>query len=257
MPATKSISTQQNGGPITGSTLLEISSQPCKIGNVEGYCYGSAGSQLFLQLLGTATPSSGVTIPLWSRQIATANGFSFTYSDFAIDTAQLQAGYNYAGGAITGSNTLPVYLAISSSNETWTSVATNVDAEVDIELFTIEPNGATVTTTNSASAVTVWADPDSTQAHRLNYFSATNNTGAAGFVTLFALSSFNNGYYPVRTWPVASGATISEYFGREGIEVSSQDANGTNHNGCYLVGSSTVPTVTLTAANWNFTTWNI
>lgn len=248
----KSISTIQLGVPLTGATLLAVSTGPVSIVAVEGFCGGAAGGQMYIQLLGTATPVSGTTIPLWSRQVNTALGFSFVYDFEPLDTANMNQ-----GGSVTtvGSNNLPVYAAISSTDGVWTSTATSTDCTVVIGQPKIDPlNETVVGPTITIDNLTVFSDPNA--ALRITRFSVKNNSGATAYIMLFGLANPAAGTTPIQQWSVANGATLTESFGNEGYFPQQGDANYVIHTGAYLYGSSTTQTLTVTTGGqWTMQAW--
>jgi hypothetical protein len=248
----KSISTIQAGAPLTGATLLLVATGPVAVYSVEGYCGGSSGGQMYIQLLGTASPVSGTTIPLYSRQVNTAEGFSFVYDQNPLATANM----NNGGSAATfGSNNLPVYAAISSTDGVWTSTATSTDCIIVIELPKIDPlNETVVGPSATVDTLTVFSDPNA--ALRITRFSVTNNSGATAYIMLFGLASPAAGASPVQQWTVANGSTLTESFGNEGYMPQQGDVNYVIHTGCYLYGSSTTQTLTATTGGqWTMTAW--
>ena len=248
MPKVKSVSTQQAKAPLTGTTGLLVSTTPVKVFDIEGVCTGgSSNTAYYIQILGVAPASavSGTTIPLWSRQITGLLGFSFVYRPIGLDTSTMT---NPAGGtlATTGANSLPVYVAISSTDTVWTSTATATDCTVNYEETYLElVNQAIVgDTTTGRDSLTIWADPN--QANRLTQFVVTNNS-TAGYIMLFAYANPANGTLPLQQWAVGNGVTITEKFSR-GIPFQQGDASFVPHYGAYLYGSSTTQTLTATSA---------
>lgn len=247
---TKTYSTQQSKSPLTGQTGLIISSGPCNIIDIEGFCNGTAGTVYFLQLLGVLPVGavSGTTIPLWSRAVTGGQGFSFTYRPDGISTDTLA---NPPGGtlATTGANTLPIAAMISSTDTVWTSVAASTDVSVEVEETNNEYTNQTIVgdTTTGRDSLTVFADPSTP--NFLTQVVVTNNSASPTWLMIFAAAAPANGSYPVKSIEVLTGQTLILNFGQ--TAVLSQDANGTNHNGCYLVGSSTGTTLTATvSSNW-------
>ena len=252
--ATQSVSTIQAKQVLDSTHFLQVWQGPVKIFNIEGNVNSTNGTNYYIQLLGVAQSAvvSGTTIPLYSRccvqsnQNSGINGFSFTYGPTGIDTARMNA----AGGSTTtnGENTLPVYIAISSTDTVYTAVAASTDVTVDFEQqYQAATNPTNVTTSNAAS-LTVFADPAS---NRIISAVATNNTGATGYLMLFANSAFATGQLPLQQWKVLNSATLNLFFGSEGWAPIQGDATPTYHTGCYLVGSSTTQNLTTVANGWN------
>lgn len=267
---TRTYSTIANATPITGATSLAVGpGQAVDIVSIEGYCYGVAGSQVFLQLVNTATPTSGVTVPLWSRQINQAQGFSFVYED-PQSTANMTV----------PSNNGPVYVFLSSTNETCTDgVAFNCDVDVTIEEFEQQVDfGQSTATATNAGNVVVWSDdyaapnnPPHTS-YNLLTLTITNNTGAPIFPMVFtSTGQATAGATPLRqlgipggssasvsngsggyTGALATGQSYTWRFGGDGSTFLSADATGAFHGGCYIYASSTTGVLTTVANGVNF-----
>lgn len=255
---TKSISTQQSA-PLDASTYLLLGLKPVTIFDIEGEVSSTTGTNYYIQVLGTATPVSGTTLPLYSRLVVPAaagtgnNGFSFVYRPIGLNTSTM----SFPEGAATGgSNSLPVYLAISSTDNVYTSVAASTQVQVTVEDTYLEIPNQVITgdTTNATDSLPVWGTPGVTK--KLVQFQVTNtNVGATAYLMLFAYSPAN-GDVPLQQWPVANGATITERFG-SGWQVQQSPAYVLK-TGCYLVGSSTTQTLTkTTGTNWKMKAWNI
>jgi hypothetical protein len=179
---TKSVSTQQAGQALDNTHYLQVSATPCTIFDIEGECSSTSGTAYFIQILGTGSPVSGTTIPLYSELCVAAsattqkNGFSFTYRPIGIDTSTLT---NPAGGtlATTGANSLPVYMAISSTDNVYTAVAASTQVQVRYEETYLEQINQTITgdLVTGRDSLTVWATPNALK--RLTQFVVTNNNG--------------------------------------------------------------------------------
>lgn len=260
----KSISTMQAATPLTGATLLLVSLHPVKILSIEGTTNSTTTNSYYIQLLGTAAPVSGTTVPLYSRlcvQSSTAsgvNGFSFVYEPDGLDTALMQYPVNTANANLE-QNTLPVYAAISSTDGVWTSVAASTDVTVTIEQSYVPPINASVAigAFNVLPYLPVWADPNA--ANRLLSFSWTNDKEITVYIQLFAFSpegaSAFVGFINIGQWTVANGATINQDFGNNGIIVEQQDPRYINHYGCFLGLSSTPQIYTPIASLNNMTAY--
>jgi hypothetical protein len=254
--ATQSVSTIQTKQVLDSTHFLQVCSGPVKIFNIEGNVNSTTGNSYYIQLLGVSQTAavSGTTVPLYSRlavqsnQGSGVNGFSFTYGPTGIDTARMNA----AGGSATtnGENILPVYVAISSTDTVYTAVAAATDVTVDFEQqYQAAVNPTVVgTLVNNVGNLTVFADPAS---NRIISFTVTNNTGATGYMMMFANSAFTNGQLPLQQWKVANGARLDQFFGSEGWAPIQGDAALAYHTGCYLVGSSTTQTLTTVANGWS------
>ena len=246
---TKSVSTQQAKQVIDGTHFLQVSSGPVVIFDIEGEVNSTAGTNYYIQLLSVpqATAVSGTTIPLYSRQVVQANaatqinGFSFTYRPIGIDTAQI---VNPSGGtlATTGANTLPVYVAISSTDGVWTQVAASTNVTIDFELsrpeFVAETLAGDLTT--NVQLLSVWASGGTAAARRLVGLNITETSGVASYVQVFASATLAGivTLTPVLQIPLAANATINARFGGLAV-LQGNPTTFVESNGCYVVLSHT------------------
>lgn len=239
MPATQSVSTATLGHVLDGTHFLQVSTQPCKIFNLTGVCGGSSGTVYYLQILGVAAPSTGVTVPLFSVPINGALPFAFDYNNKGLDTSSM----NLLGGPIiAGSNTLPVYVAVSSTFEVWTSVAGNVDVDVTFEESVVStPNQTLVALTGPQPTLAVFTNPN--PARRLISLQAVNATGAAAFLYLFAEVPTTAGATPIAVWPIANSIMINKSFGTGLACLRQNSTTFAQATGCYLVGDPNPNTV--------------
>ena len=141
--ATKSVSTIQAKQVIDNTRYpYLVSLNPVVIFDIEGECANSSANY-YIQILNTNTPTSGTTIPLYSRLCVASGGipgFSFVYRPLGIDT--INNGESTGGtDPKDGANTYPVYIAISSTDGVYTAVnvATQVTVNYD-EPFLEIPN---------------------------------------------------------------------------------------------------------------------
>lgn len=261
----------QAGAPLTGATVMQIFTAPVKIFHIEGNVNSTTGTSYYIQLLNTATPSSGTTIPLYSRLAVLSstasgvNGFAFDYTGpDGLDTSRM----NYPESATKGGdNTSGVWIAISSTDTVWTSVAANTDVTVDIEEQYNDAANETITgdTSTGVDSLAVWTDSTANTAKRLTRLSVTNNNGVTAYLMLFCYANPATGDLPIQQWQLASGATLNLFFGQSpppiqqaGDSTSGLVVNYTYHVGCYLFGSSTTQYLTATSASgWTMKTWNI
>ena len=267
--ANKSISTIQTKQVLDSTHYLLVSGSPTTVYAIEGEVNSTTGTAYYIQLIGVAAPSSGVTIPLYSRlcvaaaQASGINGFSFTYNP-PLDTSVMNA----PGGstATNSANTLPVYAAISSTDNVYTAVAASTQVTVVIEdpiLEQIVPN-QTVTgdTVTGVDSLQVWADNATTSpAKRLVRVQVSNSDATAiapVYLMLFGYSGPAAGATPLQQWQISTTALTSFFFG-DGVEI--QQGNPTTlapTYGCFLYGSSTTQTLTATAAtHWTMKAWNV
>ena len=249
--AVKTISTIQAAQPLDATHFLQVSTGPVAIYGFEGYVNGVANTQYYLQIHGVA-PTTGVTVPLYSVQVTGVNGFSFLYTN-SLNTRQMSFPDQAATG---GTNTLPVYFAISSTDTVYTSVAASTDLLVSLDEPRTNPGNETITgdTTTGRDSLLVYTSPNT--AKRLMRFQVTNNTGATGYLMLFAYSNPALGDVPQAQWTIANGVTLTQDFG--GGLVVTQSPAFVQKTGCYLFGSSTTQTLTATVATgWKMKAWNI
>lgn len=257
---TKSTSTIQSGQVLDATHYLQISTVPAVIFDIEGEVSSTTGTSYFIQLHG-ASPTAGMK-PLYSRLAVPSsygtgiNGFSFVYRPEGLDTSTMSNPY---GGttATDGANTLPVWIAISSTDATYTAVAASTNVTVDFEETLLELNNQTVVgdTTTGVNNLTVFTTSSS---KRLTQFTATNNTGATAYLMLFANSSPSTGAVPIDQWALTNGQTLTQNFGRGLAPMWQSSTDYTNYTGCYLFGSSTTGTLTAsTGSGWKIKAWNI
>lgn len=256
---TKSISTIQSGQVLDDTHYLQISTVPTVIFDIEGEISSTTGTSYFIQLHG-ASPTAGMK-PLYSRLAVPSsygtglNGFSFVYRPDGLDTSTMT---NPVGAVTTaGANTLPVWIAISSTDATYTAVAASTNVTVDFEEPILELNNQTITgdTTTGVNNLTVFT---TSAAKRFTQFTATNSTGATAYLMLFANSSPATGAVPIDQWTLTNGQTLTQNFGRGLAPMEQSKTDFTNYTGCYLFGSSTTGTLTASiGSGWKIKAWNI
>lgn len=250
--ATRSISTIQAKQPLTNTAYLLLGRGPIKIFNIEGNVNSTTGTNYYIQLLGTGAPVSGTTIPLYSRlavpasyPTAVATGFSFTYNPTGLSTETMTKPF---GGTVAtvGENTLPVYVAISTTDTVYTAVNASTDVTVDVEENELENRNQTVVgdTVTGVSSLVVFADPSVSS--KVTRVSVTNLVASAGFIYVFPYVDPVNGAIPWQRFPLdgTMGAISTFNFG-QGSKPTSQDSNGTIHTGCYLYFSFSGTSYTL------------
>jgi hypothetical protein len=256
---TKTVSTQQKKAVVTGATLLEVNAAgPVVIYDIEGDVTSTNGTNYYIQLLGVSNPVTGTTVPLYSRLAVLSgtasgiNGFSFVYRPGGLDTATLT---NPAGGSVatTGANNLPVYVAISSTDNVWTSVAANTQVSVDFEDTYAEfeiPNQTIVgDKTTGVDSLAVWtANGPQHLLTQVVYSNSAATTNAPMYLMLFGYAGPAAGATPLQEWTVTDNNFHTLKFGN-GFAV--QQGNPTTYvlgYNCYLYGSSTPLVYTATVA---------
>lgn len=244
----KSISTYQAQQVIDATHFLKLADFPVKIYAFEGNVNSTTGSSYYIQFHGVAAPVSGTTVPLLSVQAvvpASPTGvtpFSFVYPE-GIETRNLS---NPVGAIITtGGNTLPVYVAISSTDTVYTSVAAATDLRVDINdpspLIIPNLNVSGDLTTN-VSDFTAFAT-SATTPNRLVSVECINTFGADAWLCLF---SYAGPAFPalrpagaqyIKQWRTQNGVPLFLEFG-DGYYIE-QIISGVVTNGCYFSTSLT------------------
>jgi hypothetical protein len=192
----KSISTQQAGQVLDATHFLNVQGNPVLVYDIEGEVNSTTGTAYYLQIHGVS-PTSTVTVPLWSRLVVPAsapsqkNGFSFVYRPIGLNTSTM----TYPEGATTGgANTSGIWFAISSTDNVYTSVAASTQLDVDIEDTYQEIANQTIIgdTTTGIDGLVVWADPGGT--HDLLQIEVSNTTNATSGVlvvgTLYQIVTF-------------------------------------------------------------------
>ncbi len=247
----RSISTQQAGQQLDATHFLNVAAFPIKIQQIEGYCGGASGTQYYLQLH-TGVPVSTTTVPIWSMQVQAVNGFSFEYplldglntALMSLDATTLQPSPNRGG----------VYVAISSTDTVYTSVAAATDCRVDFEEYELElPNKTFVgDTSTSVGSLQVWTEAAglSTGGKHLLKVEAQNNNATTQYLMLFAKDAApSTGDSPIQTWTFATTIANTLNFGAAFVprQVLS---TGANVLGCTFRVSSTSPTFTAVANGW-------
>lgn len=274
----KSISTQQAKQVLDATHYLQIyngSGGPPLIFDIEGEVNSTTGTAYYIQLLSTGAPATGTTIPLYSRLAVPAaassgnNGFSFIYRPIGLDTSTMT---NPVGGTVAtdGSITSNIYVAISSTDSVYTSVAASTQVTVDIEDTYLEIPNQTITgdLATSVDALTVWTDPGAShKLIQLQYQSGQATTAAPNYIQIFASSPVAN-QIPLQEITITDQNIDIIRFG-SGFSVQGQGAptlvaglvtipNYTFHTGCYIAGSTTAGYLTATTGGeWYFKAWNI
>jgi hypothetical protein len=143
-------------------------------------------------------------------------------------------------------------LIVSSTAATLTrDAAATVDISAEIDEFEFQPLGTVSTAGDATTArkeLTVWTDANGPK--RLLKAECVNSTGDTTYLQLFAIDAPAEGAVPLVSYPLAANAGTVVHFGNNGgIVPYRQDADGTAHDGAYLVFSSTAATKTIVLAN--------
>jgi hypothetical protein len=188
-----------------------------------------------------------------SSSVSGVNGFSFIYRPQGKDTSTF---CNPFGGTVstTGSNTLPVYIAISSTDTVWTSVAANTDVTVTYEETYLELPNQTIVgdLTTGVDSLAVWTANGPT--HRLIQAVVSNSvasTVAPVYLMLFAYANPAVGALPLQQWQVTATSLQTLRFGDGVLFEQGNPTTYVANYKCYLYGSSTTQFFTATiGSNW-------
>jgi len=156
-----------------------------------------------------------------------------------------------AGRVVPGPGTK---LIVSSTGPTLTRDATaTVDITADVDEFEFQPLGTVLMAgdiTTARKSLTVWLDADGPKT--LLRAECVNSTGSTIYLQVFAVDSPAEGAVPLLSYPLAAnGGTVVHFGNNAGTVPFSQDADvpKAQHDGCFLLFSSTANIKTLVAAN--------
>jgi hypothetical protein len=216
----------------------QVATHPVEVDKLEVTLNAAATAGLYLQIHDTnQTPAEGA-VPLRSWLAAEC-----AYKEFKRAALTLNVG---------------LYICLSSTAATKTLAVGGSDLMDILEVELLNPEEPTGTTYvgDTSTGVTsrqIWSEAAGATRKRL-YSLEVDGTGlsAAAYIMLFAKDSPANGDKPVFTWPLAdnqvrTGANALR-FGRQGIDVSAADTDGTYHYGCTVAISSTPGTLTTIVA---------
>jgi hypothetical protein len=203
-----------------GVTSKVVATHGCSLVSLDGVYHG-AGAEYLVIFDAAALPANG-TAPLKEFFLPTAGPTPLPSLFQTLGPIKLNTG---------------CVIAISTSKETLTASASEMDVHGEIEEFEFPIVGATFNSV-SQDSVQVWADGDGPK--RILRFTGTNTDAAASYIQLFAHSP-NADDVPLHVWPIGAfdGAnpTLKLSFG-DGYIPYSREADGTEHNGCYFAISS-------------------
>lgn len=228
------------------SVVLATNYEDPNIARIEGYCFGTANTQYFLQLFNQTFASlvSGVTVPVRSWQILGLDGFTFNFFDECLSTATLT-------GSLASTNANWI-LVLSSTESVYTTPGITADINVDIEEYEIELAGTTTTSNYAISPVgnlnLVLVADTLGNTNRLVSLDITETGGVASFIMLFA--SATNLTVPVRCIPLPANGNVKLKFGPN-EHLTQQDANGTNHYGIVVSVSTSAASLVVGHATIN------
>lgn len=154
-----------------------------------------------------------------------------------------------AGGIVVNPGTK---LIVSSTPATLTrDAAATVDITADVDEFELQsPTSPTIAgdITTGVKNRTIWAD--SAGPKTLLRLELSNTTGSDIYAQLFPVDSPAEGRVPLQVWTVpASTSILVDLGGNAGRSPFSQDADGTQHDACVIVFSTTQWTKTIVGAN--------
>jgi hypothetical protein len=255
--ATKQISTQTAGQVLDATHFLQLASHPVVIFDIEGEVNSTTGTSYYIQLH-TSAPGAN-QVPLYSRLVVPSvvssglNGFSFIYRPQGINTATMAFP---SSGVAGGANNSPVFVAISSTGATYTSVGASTNVAVTLEDIYLELGPLTISgdATTQVGNLVVFADPNA--AKRLIAAQVVNTNGTAIYAMLFAYSPVVTGALPLQQWKIAANTTINLHFD-SGLGLQQLDAQNGLHTGCNIVISSTTQTATVGVSQAAIKAWNL
>jgi hypothetical protein len=191
---------------------------------------GVAAATGYLQIFDSAVAPSAGDVPMKSLAIGAAGELPSFFETIAPVT--LNKG---------------LFLAVSSTEATYTAQATNYDVWGEIEEFETQLNGTTVAgdLVTGATRLQVWANANGPK--RLVRVDVFTDSSAVTYLTIFAKDSASvaDGERPLLTIPLkVTSATQTFKFGNDGLFVHSSEANNTQRIGCTLVMSTTANVLT-------------
>lgn len=212
--------------PYYAVTAQQVATHPVKLLKLEATLNASATAGLFLQLHDSNTTPADGQAPLKCWPAAECG-----FKEFEMGELVFSSG---------------LYLCLSTTAATKTLATGGSDLIDILNVELIDPEAPTGTSiagdrTTTVAALTVWADGAGPKKLMAIEFWGT------GYLMLFAKSP-SNGDIPLATFTPAIGWNYWN-FGANGRDVFSQDADGTNRNGCYLAASNTADTFTAAASN--------
>lgn len=200
--------------------------QGCALVNLDGYV-AAAG---WLQFHDKASAPSANAVPLKSINIAAAGPMPSWLPSLGV--------LSFVNG---------LCLAMSSTEGTYTAVATSFDAEGEIEEFEQPVSGLSTATIPADAQLAVWSEAGGPKA--LYDLSVTNGEGAAVWVHIHARDTVANGAKPFASLLVpltglADGSTFKWRFGTSGLSPKVMVVP-TLYQACTVILSSTPETTTL------------
>lgn len=207
---------------------------PCALVNFDGVFDGTAG---YLQVFDLAVaPTTTVTVPLKSIRVENdGSGGPQPFPSFmpSIGPVNMQNGLYFAM-----SSTEAVYTAVATNFDIWGEV---VEFEGVIQANTLTAVGDLVT---GVDHLQVWAEAAGPKKLVEVIGTFTNGVTGISYLMMFAKDAPTDGsekpLLTLATLTTASIGTICDAkFGRDGLDVESQDANYTRRKGCTLWLSDT------------------
>lgn len=226
--------------PMTNADRMKfLAFGPCTVRRIHGW--NNQGADSYIQLHQKiadviVTPLTVGDVPISKSILAQANnGFNYIFGDAGIAFDAL-------------------CLGISSTETSFTDVGSNKGLDMTVELDTEYSPPSTIAVTGDLSSgrdsLTPWTDSIANIADRLLRVDYTNNDGA----TRYLLISADGGttVMPNQVYQVASAATLTLEFGREGLYCNTQDAAYAQHYGCKIIQSTTALASGLTASSVSY-----
>lgn len=188
---------------------------------IEGYV--NATDPVFLLFFDTKT---GVTTTIKKTlQVLGADGFSFSYTD---------VGMKFTNG---------VFIALSSTENTYTAIGGGGVADLLIDFDQTHPTGLTIVGdyTTAVTSLLAWVAGDFSKLVRLE---VSQSSGGSRWVQIHKTDAAPNGTVPMWSRNISTTSGVLDYnFGDDGFHTSPGDTTD-----CYIALSSTQLTLTLVVA---------
>lgn len=221
-----------------GDNLLSVSTSPARLYNIQGE-WATAGADVWIQIIDSANPVSGTTVPLKSYPVGAGSAASPTPFSWAWPTM----------APLLLANAL--FVAFSSTDAVYTepSGTGNIFVDYDDDLNTVGGLSKVSDTANNKVQLFAAAANVSSRKKPYRVTVAHSYTGGKAFLQLFAADSASDGDKPVYEVPLTystnDGSTyiaraLDANFGPEGLERFIK-------TGCYAAVSSTSGSLTLIA----------
>lgn len=214
----------------------QVTTQPCTLYRLDGYCNGVAGTNTWVQLFDAAAAPATNDIPKKSLMLSESNGYSYTFLKEDMVT------YSTA-----------LYLALSKDSTKYVAVTdgATTTGDVTIEDFSIIIGGTKVGPTDLSAGdpapglQTVW---DASAGNKVLLQTDFVNAAAAGTKQWLVIIASTTGFsstvvkevIPLFTTPTSGGSgvatnlsTLSLKFGKDGYNIQSI-VGATSYIGCVI-----------------------